>query len=50
MVYARTDPVFQKEIADLFEKNVNMLKDFVPEKIVYVTGSVEDRVQQILSL
>lgn len=44
------DPVFQKEIADLFEKNVNMLKDFVPEKIVYVTGSVEDRVQQILSL
>lgn len=44
------DKVYQKEVNDLFTENVNMLMDFVPEKIITLTGSVEDRVNMVLSL
>lgn len=44
------DPVYQRDINNLFEANMNMLMDFVPEKIIHVTGSVEERVKFILSL
>lgn len=44
------DKIYQKEINDLFTENVNMLMDFVPEKIITLTGSVEDRVNTVLSL
>ena len=45
------DPVYQRDIDNLFKENVNMLMDFVPEKIIHVMGgSVEERVKFILSL
>lgn len=44
------DKIYQKEINDLFTANVNMLMDFVPEKLITLTGSVEDRVNCVLSL
>ncbi len=44
------DKIYQKEINDLFTANVNMLMDFVPEKIIILTGSIEDRVNTVLSL
>lgn len=44
------DKIYQKEINDLFTANVNMLMDFVPEKIITLAGSVEDRVNLVLSL
>ena len=44
-----TDKDFQREIDKLFIKNVRMLQDFSPNKILYVTGSVEERVDQIIN-
>lgn len=44
------DKIYQKEINDLFTANVNMLMEFVPEKIITLTGPVEDRVNFVLSL
>lgn len=45
-----TDEVFQKEIDRLFEKNARMLQDFAPRGIHYVSGSIDERVSQVLDI